>query len=207
VAIACKEHNIKMVYYSTDYVFDGEKGEPYTEDDRPSPVNYYGVTKLEGENRIAAILDNFLILRVAWLFANHKKAFVNKVIEKGRKQVDLKKEGILGEPEKIVDDQIGSPTYAYDVARQTKKILETELSGIYHCVSEGATSRYSLAKYIYEYLAMPVDILPCKASEYNWIAPRPRNTALGNTKLTEESINIMPYYKDAVTEYLIEFVK
>lgn len=206
IARVCRDIGAFMVYYSTDYVFEGSKGSPYVETDDTGPVNYYGITKLEGERAVISIMDKYVILRVAWLYANHDKAFINRLIKKGQEQIDKK---VLGEnvfPEKIISDQVGSPTYAFDVARQTELILEKGLTGLYHCVAGGETSRYSLAEFIFRHLSMPVDLLPCKSEEFFRIAPRPKYSALENKKLDDLGLNIMPDYKTAVIEYLKEFV-
>lgn len=206
IARICKDIGAFLVYYSTDYVFDGTKRSPYVETDKTGPVNYYGVTKLEGEKAVASILEKYAILRIAWLYANSDKAFISRLIKKGQEQIDKK---VLGEsivPEKIISDQVGSPTYALDVARQTKLVLANGLTGLYHCVAGGETSRYGLAEFIFRQLSMPVDILPCKSEEFFRDAVRPRFSALENKKLADQGLNIMPDYKSAVIEYLREFV-
>ncbi len=206
IARVCRDIGAFMVYYSTDYVFDGTKSSPYAETDGTGPVNYYGVTKLEGEKAVKSILDKYVILRVAWLYANNEKAFINRLIKRGQEQIDRK---VLGEnvlPEKIISDQVGSPTYALDVARQTELTLEKGLTGLYHCVAGGQTSRYSLAEFIFRQLSMPVDILPCKSEEFFRSAPRPRFSALENKKLADLGFDIMPDYKSAIVEFLKEFV-
>lgn len=207
IAKACRECNSLLIYYSTDYVFDGKKGAPYIETDHTGPINHYGRTKLEGEKHVESILDKYAILRIAWLYANHKRAFVNKLIGKGRAQLEKKEKGRSVSPEKIVSDQIGSPTFAPDIARQTEVLIKNNLKGLFHCVAGGETSRYDLAEYIFREMSMPVDIIPCSIDEFDWLAPRPKYTALENKRLNELKCCIMPDYKMAVKAYLKEFEK
>jgi dTDP-4-dehydrorhamnose reductase len=202
IARACKESGARMVYYSTDYVFDGRSERPYIESDPTGPVNFYGVSKLEGENRVRAVLDDFVILRVAWLYSASPKSFINRLIESGTKQLSGKKKGRPIKPIKVVADQVGTPTSAFDVARQTAVVLESGLSGLFHCTAGGGSSRYDLAKFIFGHLGMDVDLTPCFAKDFNWRAPRPLYTVLENRKLDESGLNVMPDHREAIRTFV-----
>ena len=202
VARACKESGTRMVYYSTDYVFDGSNSRPYVETDATNPVNFYGVSKLEGEKRVETILGDYVILRVAWLYSRSPRSFINKLIESGTRQV--REKGGASQPGaiRVVSDQIGTPTAAVDVARQTALVLEKELSGLFHCTAEGETSRYDLAKFIFDNLALDVDLAACPSREFNWRARRPPYSVLENKKLNQMGLNVMRHYRVAVREFL-----
>lgn len=202
IARACGEIKSQLVYYSTDYVFDGNKGTAYNESDVANPINYYGKSKLDGEKKVAEFCENTAILRIAWLYSPNPKAFINKLIKAGQEQIELKKSGKNFEPIKIVSDQFGSPTYTLDIARQTDKIITSGKTGLYHCVAGGAVSRYELARYIFDYLSLPVELNGCSMNDFQWRAPRPKFTALRNNRLEDENINFMRDYESALIDFL-----
>jgi len=204
IALACREYSAAMVYYSTDYVFDGSKATPYVETDPTDPINFYGRTKLEGEQQVAEILNNAAILRVAWLFGNSERNFIELLIKKGFCQVNQLKSGRQGEEIKVVTDQVGTPTYTWDIARQTEAILRGRIGGLFHCTSEGKASRMEMAEFLFEKLEMDVKLSPCKRNELHWTAARPACTVLENAGLKEFGINIMTDYRDAIDRYLEE---
>jgi dTDP-4-dehydrorhamnose reductase len=119
IALACREIGAKLIYYSTDYVFDGDKTTPYTETDTPNPQTVYGKSKLEGEKYVTEILEDYIILRIAWLYGAHGKNFVRTMIKLGEEQLKNSKDGQIVTPLKVVDDQIGNPTWTVEIARQT----------------------------------------------------------------------------------------
>jgi dTDP-4-dehydrorhamnose reductase len=202
VARACGENQTRLIYYSTDYVFDGQAERPYIETDPTGPVNYYGVSKLEGEKQVQTVLDDYLILRVAWLYSASPKSFINRLIESGERQLSDKDKGRSVKPIKVVSDQVGTPTAAADIARQTALLLDKKPVGVFHCTAGGGTSRYDLAKFVFASLGMDVELEPCAAKDFNWRAPRPLYTVLENKKLDELGLNKMPDYKQAIREYL-----
>ncbi|MBN1213501.1 MAG: dTDP-4-dehydrorhamnose reductase [candidate division Zixibacteria bacterium] len=202
IAQSCKEHGARMVYYSTDYVFDGRKGAPYMESDVPFPINEYGRSKLEGEKRVAEILDNFTVLRTAWLYGAYGKNFVRAVIRRGWQQIRAKHDGQIVTSVKVVNDQAGNPTWTMEVARQTRVVIENNLRGIIHATAEGETTWYDFAKEIFEYLKMPVYISPCSSEEYGSAAVRPANSSLENVVLKKAGLNVMRDYKAALFEFL-----
>ncbi|ASJ05729.1 dTDP-4-dehydrorhamnose reductase [Thermococcus barossii] len=199
VARVASEIDAINVYISTDYVFDGEKGEPYTEEDAPNPVNVYGASKYAGEIFTRNYSKKHYIVRIASLYgkagASGKSGnFVNWVIEKVKQ----------GEELKIVNDQFMNPTYAVDVARVLREFLKIQPEwGIYHVVNTGYCSWYEFAKTIFTMLEWEVLIKPIKSSELGRIAKRPKFSALENRKITELGLR-MPSWKKALKEYLIE---
>lgn len=202
---ACRECGAFLVYYSTDYVFDGLKGAPYIESDRANPINFYGRTKLEGELRVLNNADSAAVLRVAWLYGSSEKSFVYRLIQDGLRQAADKKAGLKGEEIKIVADQISTPTWTWDVARQTEAVLRGRLSGLFHCTAEGQATRKETADYVFEKLGLDVDLALFRKDEFDWLAPRPGNTALENGRLKRYDINIMPDYRAGIDHYLEEW--
>ena len=202
VARVCGEVSAKMIYYSTDYVFDGHKRFPYTETDVPNPQTMYGKSKLEGERRMQSVLDNCIILRVAWMYGIDGKNFLKTIVNAGCRQLEQRKQGRRSEPLKVVDDQIGSPTWTDDVARQTEVVIENDLTGLFHATSEGETSRYRLACDIFDLLSLDVIVEPCRSDEYPSGAPRPKYSSLENCKLKETGLNVMRDYLTALREFI-----
>ncbi|WP_297073146.1 dTDP-4-dehydrorhamnose reductase [Thermococcus sp.] len=187
------------VYISTDYVFDGKKRKPYTEEDAPNPINIYGTSKYAGEIFTRNYSEKYYIIRVASLYgkagARGKGGnFVNWVIERAK----------LGDELKIVNDQFMSPTYTMDVAKTLKEFLKISPEwGIYHMVNEGYCSWYEFAKTIFEILGWDVKIKPIKSSELNRPARRPKFSALENMELHRLNLK-MPSWKDGLKRYLKE---
>ena len=199
VARIANEIDAINVYISTDYVFDGTKGEPYTEEDVPNPTNVYGVSKYAGEIFTRNYSPRHYVIRVASLYGKAGASgkggnFVEWVIEKAKR----------GEELKIVDDQFMSPTYTKDVARVLKEFLKVRAEfGVYHMVNEGFCSWYEFAKTIFEILGWDVKIKPVKSSELNRLARRPRFSALKNKRLGKLGLEMRPW-KEALRGYLEE---
>lgn len=189
----------RLIHISTDYVFDGKKEppEPYTEDDKPSPISYYGMTKLEGERAIMETIDNYTIIRTAWLYGINGHNFLKTMLRLS-----------INNPEKeirVVNDQFGSPTWSYTLARQISIIIDTDKRGIYHATSEGYCTWYELAVYFLNQMGIKHNIIPCTTEEYPTPAARPRNSILENKRLKEDGINIMPYWMDDIDRFVEEF--
>ena len=199
VARVASEVDAITVYISTDYVFDGEKGEPYTEVDVPNPVNVYGASKYAGEILTRNYSGKYYIIRVASLYGKAGASgkggnFVEWVIQKAKK----------GEKLRIVDDQFMSPTYTKDVARALKEFLKIQPEwGVYHMVNEGYCSWYEFTKAIFEILNWEVEVKPIKSRELNRLARRPRFSALENTRLHGLGLS-MPSWREGLKEYLEE---
>ncbi|MEN2983914.1 MAG: dTDP-4-dehydrorhamnose reductase [Dictyoglomaceae bacterium] len=193
VSYASYKINAKVIYFSTDYIFDGNKDSPYTEFDEPNPLSFYGKSKLLGEEYTKIYNPNHLILRISWLYGINGRNFVKTIIQKGIKERELK----------IVDDQVGSPTYTLDVVRQTLKLIEEDKVGIYHSSNQGEISWYKFAKKIFEILNIDkINILPIKTEDYPAKAKRPKYSALENYLLKLENLNIMRDWERALTDFL-----
>ncbi len=191
-AIAAYKYNAKIVYFSTDYVFDGQKKSPYTEFDRTNPISVYGLSKLEGEILTKEVNPNHLILRISWLYGKNGKNFlrtINKVAKSNK---------IL----KIVSDQIGTPTYTSDVVKQTWFLIKKDVSGLYHSSNEGKTTWFEFAKKFFELTNLNVEILPIKASEFKALAKRPEYSVLDNYLLKLEGLNIMRKWEKALEDFI-----
>lgn len=194
--------NAAFIHYSTDYVFDGKKGSPYIETDIPNPLNVYGKTKLEGEQIVQSIGGSFLILRTSWVYSLYQGGFVNKVLKWARQQHTLR----------IVDDQIGSPTWARMLAEATAQFIAqsrgnavgylAEKQGLYHIAGSGFVSRYEWAKAILELdphkdEQIVKEIIPAKTIEFPTLAERALFSALENSKLCDLQI-VLPNWKQAM---------
>lgn len=206
IAQACKQLGCKMIYISTDYVFDGQGTEPWKPDcDRYAPLNVYGRTKLEGEQAVSELLEKYFIVRIAWVFGKSGKNFIRTMLNIGKNHDVLK----------VVDDQIGTPTYTYDLARLLVDMLSTEKYGYYHATNEGGyISWYEFAKEIFrqaaemgykEYTSEYLNVLPVTTEEYGVSkAERPFNSRLDKSKLLEAGFDPLPDWKDALGRYLKE---
>lgn len=202
LATMCRESGIRLISYSTDYVFDGTAKQPYAENDRTNPINAYGRSKLEGEQVIAELLVDYLILRVSWLYGSFGASFVSKIIEKGREQTVARGKGKSIESIPVVDDQIGNPTWTREVALQTERLLDTDMKGVAHCTSEAAVSWYQFAVKLFELLELEVTLHRCSAADLPRLAPRPRFSSLENSRLKEAGLSLMSPWNVALERFL-----
>ncbi|MBQ6478080.1 MAG: dTDP-4-dehydrorhamnose reductase [Erysipelotrichaceae bacterium] len=193
---AAKQLDCRFLYLSTDYVFDG-KGERawQPDDDSYAPLCYYGETKLQGEFEVRRLVK-FFIVRIAWVFGLHGKNFIQTMVRVGKNHDSVR----------VVNDQIGTPTYTYDLARLLVDMIETEKYGYYHATNEGGyISWYEFCKEIYRQTGMPTKVIPVTTEEYGLNkANRPFNSRLDKTKLSENGFDRLPDWKDALSRYLIE---
>lgn len=189
LAKLCHDIGAHLIYFSTDYVFDGTKREGYTETDIPSPINIYGKSKLLGERLIQQNTDKFYIFRTSWLFGMHGKNFVKTMIEKASQANEIT----------VVNDEIGKPTYSRDLARGVVDFIDNFYgkTGIYHLINEGATSWFELAKRIFQKANVDVQLTPISSEQLNRTAKRPKNSVLINTKLPR-----LRNHEEALTDYL-----
>lgn len=194
IANVCKELDIKMIYISTDYVFDGEGERPWEPDDNRTPLNVYGQTKYEGELAVQNTLDKYFIVRIAWVFGVNGKNFIKTMLNLGKTRDYLT----------VVNDQFGSPTYTYDLARLLVDMVETEKYGIYHATNEGICTWYEFACEIFRQAGIDVKVSPVLASEYPAKAKRPSNSRMSKEKLTENGFEKLPTWQDALGRYLKE---
>ncbi|WP_295566302.1 dTDP-4-dehydrorhamnose reductase [uncultured Holdemanella sp.] len=197
IADACKEVDAKMVYISTDYVFDGQGTTPWAPDCKAyKPLNVYGQTKLGGELAVANTLSKYFIVRIAWVFGLNGNNFIKTMLNVGKKYDTLK----------VVNDQIGTPTYTFDLARLLVDMLETEKYGYYHATNEGGyISWYDFACEIFKQAGYTNTVLPVTTEEYGLSkAARPFNSRLDKSKLVENGFTPLPTWKDALARYLKE---
>ncbi len=194
IANVCKELDIKMIYISTDYVFDGEGERPWEANDERTPLNVYGQTKYEGELAVQNTLDKYFIVRIAWVFGVNGKNFIKTMLNLGKTRDALT----------VVNDQFGSPTYTFDLARLLVDMVETEKYGIYHATNEGICTWYEFAREIFRQAGMDVKVSPVSASEYPAKAKRPSNSRMSKEKLTENGFEKLPTWQDALSRYLKE---
>ncbi len=197
IAEICKKLNCKLVYISTDYVFDGQGEAPWEPDCKDyKPLNVYGQTKLEGELAVANTLEKYFIVRIAWVFGKNGNNFIKTMLNLSRKYDSLR----------VVCDQIGTPTYALDLSRLLVDMVETEKYGYYHATNEGGyISWYDFACEIFRQAGVSVQVTPVTTAEYGLSkAARPYNSRLSKEKLTENGFTPLPTWQDALSRYLKE---
>lgn len=198
IADVCKELDVKMIYISTDYVFSGQGERFWEPDDEKDPKSVYGRTKYEGELAVQNALDKYFIVRIAWVFGVNGKNFVKTMLKLGETHDTIR----------VVDDQFGSPTYTFDLARLLVDMVETDKYGVYHATNEGVCSWYEFAKAIFQEagLADKVTVLPVSTEEYGAKATRPYNSRMSKEKLTENGFERLPSWQDALARYLKEIL-
>ncbi len=197
IAEACKKIGAKMVYISTDYVFSGKGNNPWRPDNKSfAPLNVYGNSKLEGEKKVSSILDNYFIVRTSWVFGKNGKNFIKTMLNLAEKHDTLP----------VVDDQIGTPTYTYDLSRLLVDMIETDKYGYYHATNEGGYISWAdFAKAIFEETRMSTKVIPVATSKYGGTSvKRPFNSRLDKSKLIENGFKPLPLWQDALHRYLVE---
>ena len=197
IANVCKKLNCKLLYISTDYVFDGQGSEPWLPDQKDyRPLNVYGQTKLEGELAVANTVEKYFIVRIAWVFGVNGKNFIKTMLNVGKTHDAVR----------VVNDQIGTPTYTYDLARLLVDMAESEKYGYYHATNEGGyISWYDFACEIFRQAGYPTKVIPVTTAEYGLSkAKRPFNSRLDKHKLVENGFTPLPDWKDALKRYLKE---
>lgn len=194
IAKVCKELDIPMIYFSTDYVFDGQGTRPWEPDDPVvKPLNVYGQTKYEGEQAVEKYLDKYYIVRIAWVFGVNGKNFIKTMLNLGKTRDTIT----------VVSDQIGTPTYTYDLAKLVVDMCEKEEYGKYHVTNEGGYISWAdFAKEIFAQAGMNVNVIPVTTAEYGAKAVRPYNSRLEKSKLTEHGFDRLPTWQDALARYL-----
>ncbi len=192
VAEACRDAGVKLMYISTDYVFDGQGTRPWEPDDERAPLNVYGQTKYEGELAIEELLDRYYIIRIAWVFGAAGKNFIKTMLRLG------KEKGAVS----VVDDQVGSPTYTYDLARLLVDMVQTEHYGRYHATNEGECSWYEFACEIFRQAGLEVQVTPVSSEAFAAKAKRPANSRMSKEKLTEKGFVRLPDWQDALKRFL-----
>lgn len=191
VVSACRELNCKLMYISTDYVFNGQGTRPWEPDDEREPLNVYGQTKYEGELAVET-LEKYFIVRIAWVFGVNGKNFIKTILNLGKNRDSLT----------VVDDQIGSPTYTYDLARLLVDMIETEKYGRYHATNQGLCTWYEFAQEIFKQAGIQVKVTPVTSDQYPAKAKRPMNSRMDKSKLTDNGFKPLPPWQDALRRYL-----
>ena len=197
IAEACKDVGAKLMYISTDYVFDGQGTTPWQPDCKDyRPLNVYGKTKLEGELAVAGTLEKYFIVRIAWVFGVNGKNFIKTMLNVGKTHDTVR----------VVNDQIGTPTYTYDLARLLVDMIETDKYGYYHATNEGGyISWYDFTREIYRQAGYATKVIPVSTQEYGLSkAARPFNSRLDKSKLVENGFKPLPAWQDALARYLKE---
>jgi len=193
VALAASECNAKMVYLSTDYVFDGDKREPYVESDAPHPLSVYGHSKLQGEQYVQTFVKDFLIVRTQWLYGPFGKNFVSSVLRQAREKNTLS----------IVDDQTGSPTYTVDLSRAISSLIQSDAQGIFHVANSGLCTWYTLGQTVLKLSGLSrVKVIPISSRELGRPAVRPSYSVLGCQKFQEETGLTMRPWSEALKDFL-----
>lgn len=192
IAVVCKELDIKMIYISTDYVFDGQGERCWEPDDERHPLNVYGQTKYEGELAVQETLEKYFIVRIAWVFGVNGKNFIKTMLRLAETNKRLT----------VVNDQYGSPTYTYDLARLLVDMVLTEKYGIYHATNEGICTWYEFACEIFKQAGIDIEVAPVSAAEYPAKAKRPENSRMSKEKLSENGFERLPKWQDALGRYL-----
>lgn len=201
IALVCRDLDIKMMYISTDYVFNGQGERPWEPDDKREPLNAYGQSKYEGELAIEELVKKFFTVRIAWVFGVNGKNFIKTMLRLGKER------GAVS----VVDDQIGSPTYTYDLARLLVDMIQTDRYGRYHATNEGLCSWYEFAVEIFKQAGMDeVKVTPVSTKEYTAMYPnqakRPMNSRISKEKLSENGFERLPSWQDALGRYLKEIL-
>jgi len=205
VARAAAAIGARMFYYSTDYVFDGSKSSAYTEDDETGPLTVYGRSKLEGEEAVHKTVEDSLVIRIAWVYGKHGRNFVKTMLKIGKSQIERRHDGQKVDPLRVVDDQFGNPTWTKEIAHQTKKLIDSDLKGIVHATSQNETTWFGLARDIFKFTNMEVDLIKCTTDEFPRPAPRPKRSTLDNKRLRETGIDVMRDYDVALKDYLEKY--
>ena len=197
IANVCKNLDIKMLYISTDYVFSGDGDRPWEPEDPREPKSVYGKTKYEGELAVQNTLEKYFIVRIAWVFGVNGKNFVKTMLRLAEDHNELK----------VVNDQYGSPTYTYDLARLLVDMILTDKYGVYHATNEGICSWYEFACAIFKEAGLSTKVLPVTSAEYGAKANRPYNSRMSKDKLTENGFEKLPTWEDALKRYIKEIKK
>lgn len=190
IAEACKNMDAKMVYISTDYVFDGEGEKPFEVTDKPNPINYYGQTKYEGELAVQKNLQKYFIVRISWVFGINGNNFVKTMLRLAKDRDEIS----------VVADQIGSPTYTYDLAKLLVEMIKTDKYGIYHATNEGYCSWHEFACEIFKQAGIDVKVNPIKTEDYPTKAKRPKNSRLSKKSLSD--FNKLSEWELALKDFL-----
>lgn len=192
VARTARKVGARVVYFSTDYIFDGKKKTPWREDDPPDPINWYGRTKLEGEKQTRDACPDALIVRIQWLYGPEGKNFLETILRLAEERDELR----------VVDDQRGAPTYTVDLARAIRMLIEGKHQGVYNVANSGETTWFDFAREIMARTGKNVPVVPISTDEYPTPVKRPGNSVLDMTKFQTDTGMIMPSWQEGLDAYL-----
>lgn len=195
IASLCAEKGVFLVHYSSDYVFDGAKGDRYTEDDDPHPLNTYGKSKRGGEEAVFTSGGKYLVMRTSWVFGNGTQNFIHKMLQWSKKNPVLK----------LTSDEVSVPTGTGDLVDLTLRAIQKELTGLYHCTNSDYASRYEWGRYIAKKLSLSSTIIPVPMSAFPSPAQRPLFSAMSNNKLHNDLGIPIPDWRDAVDRFIREY--
>ena len=198
IANVCKELDIPMMYFSTDYVFDGQGETPWNEYDQRNPLNVYGQTKYEGELIVEA-LEKYFIVRIAWVFGVNGNNFIKTMLRLGKERGAVSEDSLS-----VVNDQIGSPTYTYDLSKLVVDMIQTDKYGIYHATNEGLCSWYEFACEIFKQAEIDVTVTPVDSNAFPAKAKRPSNSRMSKDMLDKNGFKRLPTWQDALKRYIKE---
>lgn len=194
IAECTKELDVKLIYISTDYVFDGTKEGEYVETDMPNPINVYGASKLKGEQYVQTLLEKYYIVRISWVFGVNGNNFIKTMRRLGSERDELN----------IIHDQVGSPTYTADLAPLLVDMMETDKYGIYHATNEGTCSWYEFANEIFKQSNIEVQTSPITTNQYPTAAKRPMNSKMSKAKLKESGFKSLATWEKALEDYILQ---
>lgn len=192
IALGAEKVGSKLVYISTDYVFDGQKRIPYNEFDKRNPQNIYGKSKAAGEELVKMFSSQYFIVRTSWVYGNYGSNFVKTMLNIAKEKEELK----------VVNDQVGSPTYTLDLSRFIIELMQTELFGIYHATNSGACTWYEFAQAIFEEMGISIRINPCNTEEFPRLASRPQYSVLDHMGIRLNGFTELRSWREALAEYL-----
>lgn len=192
VAQAAEAVNAKLCYISTDYVFDGRAAAPYREEDEPNPISVYGQSKLAGERYAQEISSRYFIVRTAWVYGCHGRSFVSTMLQLAKTHQEVR----------VVDDQIGSPTFTEDLVRFLIQLVQTDQYGIYHATNSGSCSWYEFAKAIFEEAGIQIQVTPIRTEELPRKAQRPQYSVLDHGAIRRNGFEDLRHWRDALQDYM-----
>lgn len=195
IAIAAQIINAKLIYISTDYVFDGCSTTPYDEFSPVSPINIYGRSKLAGENMVRDFHSRFFIIRTSWVFGQNGNNFVKTMLTLSKEREQLM----------VVNDQIGCPTYTVDLAKCIAQIMESNKFGVFHVSNSGSCSWYEFAKEVFQQTKIPINLTPCTTVDFPRPAKRPRYSVMDHMRLRMNDFDAMPHWKSGLNRFLLHF--